>query len=124
MRKYAFAACMVFCSTGILFAQDKQDPPEVLRKQTDAKEVISNFFSGRHKTSDTTLGVQQTHSNFSTLPSAGYNPSVGFSVGVTSTGGHVFGNPKTTTFSVVNANAYISTLGLGVFRSQEQHFHQ
>jgi hypothetical protein len=120
VRKHALIACMVFLNTGIIFAQDKQDSPEVLRRQTDAKEVISNFFSGKKK-ADTT-SKSKTHSNFSTLPSAGYNPSVGFSVGITSTGGHVFGNPKTTTFSVVNANAYISTLGLASFEFKNNLF--
>jgi hypothetical protein len=117
---YALAACMVLSGTGILFAQDKQDSPEVLRRQTDAKEVISNFFNGKHKLDTTTNG--QIHSPFSTLPSAGYNPSTGFSIGVTSTGGHVFGNPKTTTFSVINANAYVSTMGLASFEAKNNIF--
>ncbi|WP_299511841.1 BamA/TamA family outer membrane protein [Mucilaginibacter sp.] len=115
--KHALTACMVL-STGILFAQDKEDSPEVLRRQTDAKEIISSIFSGKHYI-DTT---KQTHSNFSTLPSAGYNPSVGFAIGVTSTGGKVFGNPKTTTFSVVNANAYLSTNGLASFEAKNNIF--
>ncbi|HTH82969.1 MAG TPA: hypothetical protein VL490_08545, partial [Mucilaginibacter sp.] len=59
---------ILFCS-GALFAQDKEDSPEVLRRQTDAKDVIANFFSKTHK-GDTTAGGK-THSNFSTLPSAG-----------------------------------------------------
>lgn len=92
----------------------------MLRRRTDAKEVISNFFSG--KAHQDTSANGQTHSNFSTLPSAGYNPSVGFAVGVTSTGGHTFGDPKTTTFSVVNANAYISTKGLFTFEAKNNIF--
>jgi hypothetical protein len=110
---------VLFCA-GILYAQEKQDPPEVLRMQTDAKEVISNFFSG--KTQSDTSANGKTHSNFSTLPSAGYNPSVGFAIGLTSTGGHTFGNPKTTTFSVINANAYISTKGLATFEAKNNIF--
>jgi hypothetical protein len=116
---YALTACMVLGSTGIVFAQDKQDSPEVLRKQKDAKEVISGFFRKKSTIVDSTV---KTHSNFSTLPSAGYNPSIGLSVGVTSTGGHVFGNPKTTTFSVINANAYISTFGLASFEAKNNIF--
>jgi hypothetical protein len=111
---------MLFFCVGKLFAQDKQDSPEVLRRQTDAKEVISNFFSRKHQSDTTVTG--KTHSTFSTLPSAGYSPSTGFSVGVTSTGGHVFGNPKTTTFSVVNANAYVSTLGLASIEAKNNIF--
>ncbi|MFD2872389.1 BamA/TamA family outer membrane protein [Mucilaginibacter ximonensis] len=109
----------LFCA-GISCAQDKQDPPEVVSKQTDAKEIISNFFRGKAR--QDTSGNVKTHSNFSTLPSAGYNPSIGFVIGVTSTGGHTFGNPKTTTFSVVNANAYISTKGLMTFEAKNNIF--
>lgn len=113
-------ACMVLLSTGKLLAQEKQDSPQLLKKQTDAKEVISAFFSRGHSLD--TIKNGKTHSNFSTLPSAGYNPSIGFSVGVTSTGGHTFGDPKTTTFSVVNANAYISTFGLASFEAKNNIF--
>ncbi len=109
---------MVILCTGRLFAQDKQDSQDVLNKQTDAKDVISSFFSGRHHL-DTN---QKSHSNFSTLPSAGFNPSVGLAVGVTSTGGKTFGDPKTTTFSVVNANAYISTKGLASLEAKNNIF--
>jgi hypothetical protein len=118
--KYALAACIVLLSTGELFAQDKEDSPEVLRRQTDAKDVIGSFFSKNHDSDTTKNG--KTHSNFSTLPSAGYNPSVGFAVGVTSTGGKLFGDPKTTTFSVINANAYISTKGLASFEAKNNIF--
>jgi hypothetical protein len=119
LRTCAFTGCVILCSSATGIAQEKQDSPEVLRKQTDAKQVISAIFSGKKQ--DTTV-TGQTHSTFSTLPSAGYNPSIGFSVGVTSTGGHVFGNPKTTTFSVVNANAYVSTMGMATFEFKNNIF--
>lgn len=98
-------------------AQDKQDPPEVLMRQTDAKQVLKNWFS---KGNDTT--ANKKHSNFSTLPSAGFNPSVGFAVGVTSTAGVSFGNPKTTTLSVLNANIYVSTKKLVQFEIKNNVF--
>ncbi|HWZ34992.1 MAG TPA: BamA/TamA family outer membrane protein [Mucilaginibacter sp.] len=107
-------------SIGILYGQEKQDPPEVLCRQKDAKDVISNFFSS--KTHQDTSANGQTHSNFSTLPSAGYNPSVGLALGVTSTGGHTFGDLKTTTFSVVNANAYVTTKRLATFEIKNNIF--
>jgi hypothetical protein len=119
VRQHAVVACMVLCSTMTIYGQEKQDSPEVLRRQTDAKQIISNFFSGKKRD---TSSADKTHSTFSTLPSAGYNPSVGFSVGVTSTGGHVFGNPKTTTFSVVNANTYVSTMGMATFEFKNNIF--
>jgi hypothetical protein len=43
--KLAFTTGIVLLSTGIIFAQEKQDPPEVLAKQTDGKEVLSSLFS-------------------------------------------------------------------------------
>ena len=118
--KHALTTCIVLFSIGILYGQEKQDPPEVLCRQKDAKDVISNFFSS--KTHQDTSANGQTHSNFSTLPSAGYNPSVGLALGVTSTGGHTFGDLKTTTFSVVNANAYVTTKRLATFEIKNNIF--
>lgn len=109
---------MVLTSAQASIAQDREDAPEVLNKQKDAKDVISAFFRHGHAIDST----KKTHSNFSTLPSAGFNPSVGFAVGVTSTGGKTFGDPKTTTFSVVNANAYVSTKGLASFEAKNNIF--
>ncbi|MEO8886778.1 MAG: BamA/TamA family outer membrane protein [Mucilaginibacter sp.] len=113
-------AYIVILSSGSLFAQDKQDPPEVLNRQTDAIDVIKSIFTKKRGTPIDT--VKKKHSTFSILPSAGYNPSVGFSVGVTSTGGKIFGDPKTTTFSVFNANAYTSTFGLSNFEFKNNLF--
>jgi len=117
---FALAASIVFLVSGSVCGQDKQDPPEVLNRQTDAIDVLKHFFSKKTGTSADT--VKTKHSTFSILPSAGYNPSVGFSVGVTSTGGKVFGDPKTTTFSVFNANSYVSTEGLFSFEFKNNVF--
>src|ERR1700744_3763076 len=106
--KIALVAIALFLNSGYLFAQEKQDLPEVLARQTDAKDVISSIFS-KNKTSIDTGGK---HKYFSILPSAGYNPSTGISVGFTSTAGKQYGNPKTTTLSIYNANGYVSTFGL------------
>ena len=92
----------------------------MLNKQTDAIDVIKGMFS--KKTGTNTDTVKKKHSTFSILPSAGYNPSVGFSVGVTSTSGKIFGDPKTTSFSVFNANAYTSTGGLSSFEIKNNVF--
>jgi hypothetical protein len=108
VRKCALSAYIVLLSTGALYAQENGDSDKTLNQQKDAKDVIRSIF--RKNSSKDTGKI--THSNFSILPSAGYNPSVGFAVGVTSTGGTTFGNPNTTTFSVFNGNAYISTNGL------------
>lgn len=119
MRKLACSAGIVLLGTGIIFAQERQDPPEVLEKQTDAKQVLGNWFGKKKPGTDATA---KKHSTISTLPSAGFNPSVGMSVGVTSTAGLVFGDPKITTMSVLNTNAYISTKGLLQFEFKNNIF--
>ena len=105
--RIAGVAIAFFLNYGLLFAQEKQDLPEVLARQTDAKDVIRSIFSTK-----TVTDTNQKHKYFTILPSAGYNPSVGISVGFTSTVGKQYGNPKTTTLSIYNANAYVSTFGL------------
>lgn len=118
MWRYALVVYAALLSAGMVYGQDKQDSPGELRRQTDAKDVISNFFSKKH--SADTSGKKTSY--FSTLPSAGFNPSIGFALGVTSTGGKTFGNPKTTTFSVINANFYASTFGLLSFEAKNNIF--
>jgi len=108
---------MFFLSVISLFAQEKQDSAAMLNKQADAKDVIRAIFRKK-----STLDTGEKHPYFSILPSAGFNPSVGFSVGVTSTGGKIYGNPNTTSFSVYNANAYVSTYGLASFELKENVF--
>jgi len=108
---------MIFC-TGILFAQEQQDSQAVLDRQSDAKDIIRSMFRKKGK-SDT---IKDKHPYLSVLPSAAFNPSVGFAVGVTATGGTVYGNPATTSFSVYNTNAYISTFGLFSFELKENTF--
>lgn len=117
MCKYALTAFIVILSLGSLFAQEKEDSPEVLKRQTDAKDIIRSFFKGH--SSDTTI---DKHPYFSLLPSAGFNPSVGLAIGATTTGGKNYGNPETTSFSVYNANAYITTYGLVSFEFKQNVF--
>jgi hypothetical protein len=117
--KLAFAAGVVLLSTGIIFAQERQDPPAVLQKQTDAKQVLNSWFGKKKTGTDTTTKKPST---ISTLPSAGFNPSVGLSAGVTSTAGVIFGDPKITTMSVLNTNAYISTKRLIQFEFKNNIF--
>jgi hypothetical protein len=107
-RKFVFVAIATFFSSGLLFAQEKQDLPEVLARQSDVKDVINSIFSKNKAAADT----GGKHKYFTILPSAGYNPSVGISVGFTSTAGKQYGDPKSTTLSIYNANGYISTFGL------------
>jgi len=117
--KLACTAGIVLLSTEIIIAQERQDAPEILAKQTDAKQVLSKWFGRKKPGTDTTTKKPST---ISTLPSAGFNPSVGLSAGITSTAGLVFGDPSITTMSVLNANAYISTKGLLQFEMKNNIF--
>ena len=116
----ALSAYIILFSLGIFYSQEKHDSPEALKSQTDAKDVIRGIFS--KKKNNAPDSVKKNSSAFTLLPSAGYNPSVGFSIGVTSTTGKIFGDPKTTSFSVFNANAYTSTGGLSNFEIEHNAF--
>jgi hypothetical protein len=118
VRRYVWTTLILVLSTGILLAQEKTDSQEVLNRQSDAKDIIKSIFRKKGH-SDTII---EKHPYLSVLPSAGYNPSVGLSVGVTSTDAKLYGDPKTTTLSVFNANAYISTYGLFSFEMKENVF--
>lgn len=117
MRVSASVAFLLFLSISTVFGQEKQDSPEVLKRQSDAKDIIRSIFRKK-----TTVDSGESHPYFTILPSAGYNPSVGLSVGVTSTAGKMYGNPNTTTLSVYNGNAYVSTYGLATFELKENVF--
>jgi len=116
-RKCALTALMLFLSIGSLFAQETPDSPDVLKNQADAKDVIRAIFRKK-----STIDTGEKHPYFTILPSAGYNPSVGISVGVTSTIGKWYGDPNKTILSVYNANAYVSTYGLASFEIKENVF--
>jgi len=118
VRRYALVALFLVLGISSLFAQEKEDSPEILNRQADAKDIIRLLF----KKKTTVDSGKEKHPYLSVLPSAGFNPSVGLSIGVTSTGGKTYGNPNTTTLSVYNANAYISTYGLASFELKENVF--
>lgn len=100
---------MMLLACTSLFAQEHI--ADSLSNQTDVREVLGRIFSNKSAKKVTIKHPSTT----SILPSAGYSPSFGLAVGVTSTGGTTFGNPKTTNFSVYNWNAYVSTGGLASF---------
>jgi len=100
-----------------LRAQSKAD--SLAKTETDAHDVLRHWF-GKNKGNPADSVVK--HSTVSTLPSAGYSPSFGLAVGVTSTGGTTFGNPATTNFSIYNWNAYASTGKLASFEFKHNTF--
>jgi hypothetical protein len=103
-----------------LFAQTEADMTDSLASQTDANGILSSFFSGKSR-SVRPAGMSKQGS-WSVLPSAAYNPSVGFAVGAITSGGKYFGNPANTMLSVINAGAYISTNGLSTFEFKHNAF--
>jgi hypothetical protein len=120
MYRYALTAYFVVLSTGILLAQTQTTTPDSLAIQTDANGILSSFFSGKKKAP--TVTDMTKAGSWSVLPSAAYNPSVGFAAGVIASGGKYFGNPANTTLSVINAGAYISTRGLSTFEFKHNAF--
>jgi hypothetical protein len=118
--RYALVFCLLLLSADALLAQTGTLPADSLESQRDANGILSSFFSGKPITVDT--GKKKKPSTWSILPSAAYNPSVGFAIGAITSGGKYFGNPENTTMSVINAGAYISTNKLSTFEFKHNAF--
>lgn len=118
--RYALIVCFVILSACTLFAQTEVNTTDSLESQRDANGILSSFFSGNSKSAKP---VNMTRvGSWSVLPSAAYNPSVGFAIGAISSGGKYFGDPANTTLSVINAGAYISTNKLSTFEFKHNAF--
>jgi hypothetical protein len=110
----------VILSVCTLFAQTEVNTTDSLESQRDANGILSSFFSGNSKPINP-VNMSKVGS-WSVLPSAAYNPSVGFAIGAISSGGKYFGDPVNTTLSVINAGAYISTNKLSTFEFKHNAF--
>lgn len=106
-RKVVFIVLATFFHTGLLFAQEKQDPPSVLARETDVRDILHSVFISK-STKDT---ITKT-TYFAVLPSVSYNPSVGISIGSATTFAKIYGDPKTTTMSVFTAFGFVTSFGL------------
>lgn len=116
----ALTTGFVILSACRLFAQTEANIADSLASQRDANGILSEFFSGKNTIA---APVDMTKAgSWSVLPSAAYNPSVGFAVGAISSGGKYFGNPANTTLSVINAGFYISTNRLSTFELKHNAF--
>jgi hypothetical protein len=105
----------------MLCAQKHMSMEDSLKKQSDASGFLNSIFSSKKPvTADTSI----TEKNFfwAILPSAAYNPSVGFAIGATSAAGKYFGDRRNTILSVMNAGAYISTNGLSTLEFKHNAF--
>ncbi|MDB5150687.1 MAG: hypothetical protein JWQ57_4707 [Mucilaginibacter sp.] len=110
----------VLMSTCNLFAQTLADPVDSLQSQVDASGILASIFSGKSSKPPVTTEPIRNRTYWSVLPSAAYNPSVGFAAGVISSGGKYFGDPANTTLSVINAGFYLSTGGLSTFEFKQK----
>jgi len=118
--RYTLAVFLVTLSAAAVFAQSYANHADSLESQMDANGILSSFFSGKNKAPKVTDMTKE--GSWSVLPSAAYNPSVGFAVGAISSGGKYFGNPANTTLSVINAGVYISTNKLSTFELKHNAF--
>jgi outer membrane protein assembly factor BamA len=78
-----------------------------LKEHTDVYDVIRNIF-GVSEPTDT----KPKKANLSVLPSFSYNPSFGFIIGASVTGGRQFGDPAKTEYSTFSMYGSYSTKGM------------
>jgi hypothetical protein len=93
--------------TSMAFAQNQRNIVDSLKNQKDLQGIINSALHTRFY--DT---LDRRHLNWFVLPLAIYNRQIGFSPGVASFGGKTFGNLDSTSFSIINAGAYLSINGL------------
>lgn len=100
----------LFLSATPAFAQE---PKTDSIREVDAMDVLRKAF-GKKKDS----GHVKAPSTKAFLPSIGYNPSIGFQLGLNITGGKYLGNRDSTTLSVFTLLGFITTKGIitGQFR--------
>ncbi len=115
---YCGVLLLIFCLLGKVNAANlSYQPEDSLRKVRDLQDLIRSAFKAQ-KYNDTA----QSHSNLSLLPSIGYNPSYGLDFGIVLSGGKFRGDAVNTTFSVFNANIFISTNGLASVEFRQNDF--
>ncbi|MEN9684603.1 MAG: hypothetical protein RLZZ28_389 [Bacteroidota bacterium] len=83
-----------------------QDSDSVLAKQFDLADLSKKLFAKPQKKQE------KKASTVAMLPSIGYNPSIGFQLGLNVSGGFYLGKPKTTTMSVFSIVGFGTTKGI------------
>jgi outer membrane protein assembly factor BamA len=91
----------------IMNAQDSVALDNDLKKQVDVYDVLRGIF-GIKETTDT----KPKKTSLSLLPSFSYNPSFGFIIGGSVTGGWQFGGPANTEYSTLSMFGSYSTKGM------------
>jgi len=119
--RFAFALLFLILTTTAIHAQTGVSLEDSLKTQSDANGLLNSFFSSKKPA---TADTSRHEKNFfwAVLPSAAYNPSVGFAIGATSAAGKYFGDRRNTILSVMNAGAYISTNGLSTLEFKHNAF--
>jgi hypothetical protein len=109
-------------SSATLCAQSSMSLDDSLKNQSDANTYLNSIFGSKKAGTDDTVGKKEKNFFWAILPSAAYNPSVGFAIGATSAAGKYFGDRHNTILSVMNAGAYISTNGLSTLELKHNAF--
>lgn len=95
MRKAMLYCLLLFCADA--YAQQRTDT-------LDLNEAVRKIFGSKD--------AEHAGSGISILPAVGYNPSIGFMLGGTLTGGKTLGNPATTRLSTGTFTGYLTTKGI------------
>lgn len=101
MKVYIFAI-LLLCACITVYAQDSV----TVKKDSvvDLSDIIASILKKKDKT--------KPRSAFAVLPSVGYNPSFGFTLGGKISGGKHFGDPANTSLSVFALEAIITSKGI------------
>jgi len=110
-------ALILLLNTTLLLAQNQRDVVDSLKYQKDLQGILNDAV-GR-KLFDT---IDRRHLYGFVLPFAVYNRNTGFSPGFYSFGGKTLGNPASTTFSILNAGAFLSFSGLPTIKIRHNIF--
>ncbi|RFM27319.1 BamA/TamA family outer membrane protein [Deminuibacter soli] len=86
------------------------------RSETDVVDIYRKLFRSRSH------AAKPNKSTIAFLPAVGYNPSIGFQMGVNFTGGMYLGDKKTTNLSIGALGGYITTKGIVSFQFRHNVF--
>src|SRR5882672_4943040 len=102
-RQYRIVLVILFLVVNVsgVYSQTTKDNSDTT--EVDVMDMLKKIFS--KKTPDT---VVKKPSTIALLPAIGYNPSMGFLLGVNMTGGKYFGNKDSTIMSVFSLVGYVT----------------
>jgi hypothetical protein len=96
---------LLFCITSTAWSQDTVTQQATGKDTLDFGGLISRTFGKKQK-------APKPQSGISLLPAIGYNPSVGFILGVNVAGGFHLGDPSNTSLSSATATGYVTSKGI------------